>query len=81
MVRRNYLDDFVCGRMIDKIEVRQNVTRVSHEFGINKRVISHAWKIIQTTDTAIRKKDWWECPRQITLMDDLYIILQLQRDK
>ncbi|GFT53633.1 transposable element Tcb2 transposase [Trichonephila clavipes] len=63
MARRNHIDDFTCGRMIVKLEEGRNVTSVAAEFGINKSVVSRAWKAFQTTGTAVRKwyrehKNW-----------------------
>ncbi|GFT95345.1 desert hedgehog protein A [Trichonephila clavipes] len=49
MARRNHLDDFTRGRMIEKLEEGRTVTNVAAEFGINKSVVSRAWKAIQTT--------------------------------
>ncbi|GFU21174.1 transposable element Tcb2 transposase [Trichonephila clavipes] len=55
MTRRNDLDDFTRGRMIGKLEEGRTVTSVTAEFGINKSVVSRAWKAFQTTGTAVRK--------------------------
>ncbi|GFV90824.1 transposable element Tcb2 transposase [Trichonephila clavipes] len=55
MARRNHLDDFTRGRMIGKLEEGRTVTSVAAEFGINKSVVSRAWKAFQTTCTAVRK--------------------------
>ncbi|GFV61142.1 transposable element Tcb2 transposase [Trichonephila clavipes] len=49
MARRNHLDDFTRGRMIGKLEEGRTVTSVAAEFGINKSVVSRAWKAFQTT--------------------------------
>ncbi|GFW00724.1 transposable element Tcb2 transposase [Trichonephila clavipes] len=49
MARRNHLDDFTRGRMIGKLEEGCTVTSVAAEFGINKSVVSRAWKAFQTT--------------------------------
>ncbi|GFW21219.1 uncharacterized protein TNCV_1948421 [Trichonephila clavipes] len=54
MARRNHLDDFTRGRMIGKLEEERTVTSVAAEFGINKSVVSRAWKAFQTTGTAVR---------------------------
>ncbi|GFX90642.1 transposable element Tcb2 transposase [Trichonephila clavipes] len=60
MARRNHLDDFTRGRMIGKLEEGRTVTSVAAEFGINKRVVSRAWKALQTTGkkrpTAVSKR-------------------------
>ncbi|GFV26903.1 uncharacterized protein TNCV_1452521 [Trichonephila clavipes] len=55
MARRNHLYDFTRGRMIGKLEEGRIVSSVAAEFGINKSVISCAWKAFQTTGTAVRK--------------------------
>ncbi|GFU56095.1 uncharacterized protein TNCV_3405561 [Trichonephila clavipes] len=41
--------------MIRKLEEERTVTSVAAEFGINKSVVSRAWKAFQTTGTAVRK--------------------------
>ncbi|GFV75764.1 HTH_Tnp_Tc3_2 domain-containing protein [Trichonephila clavipes] len=55
MARRNHLDDFTRGKMIGKLEEGPTVTSVAAEFGINKSVVSHAWKAFQTPGTAVTK--------------------------
>ncbi|GFX76203.1 uncharacterized protein TNCV_1233411 [Trichonephila clavipes] len=54
MARRNHLDDFTRGKMIGKLEEGCTVTSVAVEFGINKSVVSRAWKGFKTTGTAVR---------------------------
>ncbi|GFY12429.1 transposable element Tcb2 transposase [Trichonephila clavipes] len=81
MVRRNHLDDFTRGRMIGKLEEGRTVTSVPAEFGINKSVISRAWKEFQTTGTALRKIGGGR-PRTTTAGDDpRYIILLAKRGR
>ncbi|GFX47129.1 transposable element Tcb2 transposase [Trichonephila clavipes] len=55
MARRNHLNVFTCGRMIGKLEEGRTVTSVAAEFGINKSVVSRAWKAFQTIGSAVRK--------------------------
>ncbi|GFW30690.1 transposable element Tcb2 transposase [Trichonephila clavipes] len=78
MARRNHLDDFTRGRKIEKLEEGCTVTSVAAEFGINKSVVSRAWKAFQTTGTAVRKVGGGR-PRTTTAGDDRYIILQAKR--
>ncbi|GFT16134.1 transposable element Tcb2 transposase [Trichonephila clavipes] len=78
MARRNHLDDFTRGRMIKKLEEGCTVTSVAAEFGINKSVVSRAWKAFQTTGTAVRKVGGG-LPRTTTAGDDRYIILPAKR--
>ncbi|GFV62808.1 transposable element Tcb2 transposase [Trichonephila clavipes] len=78
MARRNHLNDFSRGRMIRKLEEGRTVTSVAAEFGINKSVVSRAWKAFQTTGTSVRKVGGGR-PRTTTAGDDRYIILQAKR--
>ncbi|GFX68253.1 transposable element Tcb2 transposase [Trichonephila clavipes] len=80
MARRNHLDDFTRGRMIGKLEKGRTVTSVAAEFGINKIVVSRAWKAFQTTCRAVRKIGGGR-PRTTTAGDDRYIILQAKRGR
>ncbi|GFT56945.1 transposable element Tcb2 transposase [Trichonephila clavipes] len=80
MARRSHLDDFTRGRMIEKLEEGRTVTSVAAEFGINKSVISRAWKALQATGTAGRKFGGGR-PRTTTAGDDRCIILQAKRGR
>ncbi|GFW46551.1 transposable element Tcb2 transposase [Trichonephila clavipes] len=81
MARRNHLDDFTRGRMIRKQEEEgRTVTSVAAEFEINKSVVSLAWKVFQTTGTAVRKVGGGR-PRTTTAGDDRYINLQAKRGR
>ncbi|GFW05249.1 transposable element Tcb2 transposase [Trichonephila clavipes] len=80
MARRNYLDDFTRRRMIGKLEEGRTVTSVAADFGINKSVLSRAWKAFQTTGTAV-KKVGGGLPRTTTAGDDRYIILLAKRGR
>ncbi|GFX50623.1 transposable element Tcb2 transposase [Trichonephila clavipes] len=80
MARRNHLYDFTRGRMIGKLEEGRTVTSVAAEFGINKSVVSRAWKAFQTTGAAVRKVAGGH-PRTTTAEDDRYIILQAKRGR
>ncbi|GFW24625.1 transposable element Tcb2 transposase [Trichonephila clavipes] len=80
MARRNHLDDFTRGRMIGKLEEGRTVTSVAAEFGINKSVVSRAWKVFQTIGTAFRKVGGGR-PRTTTAGDDRYVILQAKRGR
>ncbi|GFY25909.1 transposable element Tcb2 transposase [Trichonephila clavipes] len=80
MARRKHLDDFTHGRMIGKLEEERTITTVAAEFGINKSVVSRAWKAFETTDTAVRKVRGGR-PRTTTAEDDRCIILQAKRGR
>ncbi|GFW91885.1 transposable element Tcb2 transposase [Trichonephila clavipes] len=77
MARRNPLDDFTRGRMIGKLEEGRTVTNAAAEFGINKSVVSRAWKAFQTLGAAIRKLSGGR-PRTTTAGDDRSTILQVK---
>ncbi|GFU26127.1 transposable element Tcb2 transposase [Trichonephila clavipes] len=66
--------------MTGKLEEGRTVTSVAAEFGINKSVVSRAWKAFQTTGTAVRKVGGG-CPRTTTVKDDRYSILQAKRGR
>ncbi|GBL91831.1 hypothetical protein AVEN_172755-1 [Araneus ventricosus] len=55
MARRKHLDDFMCCRMIGKLEEGCIVPNITQEIGTDKSVISPAWKTFQVTGTAVRK--------------------------
>ncbi|GFX66032.1 uncharacterized protein TNCV_14531 [Trichonephila clavipes] len=74
MAKKNYLDDFSCGRIIGKPEEGHSVA----EFGINKSVISRTCKAFQTTGTAIRKVGGGR-PRKTNAVNDLHIVLKAIR--
>ncbi|GFY15824.1 transposable element Tcb2 transposase [Trichonephila clavipes] len=80
MDRRNRLDDFTRGRMIRKLEKGRSDTSVAVDFGINKSVVSRAWKAFQTTGTSVRKVGGGRL-RTTTARDDRYIILQAKTDR
>ncbi|GFV76394.1 transposable element Tcb2 transposase [Trichonephila clavipes] len=80
MARRKHLDGFTRGRMIGKLEEGCTVASVATEFGINKSVISRAWKAFQTTGTVVRKVGGGR-PRTKNAGDDRYIILQAKRGR
>lgn len=80
MATRNHQDAFTRGRMIGKLEDGRTVTSVAQEFGIDKSVVSRAWKDFQRSGTAVRKVGGGR-PRKKTVTDDRYIVLQAKRDR
>ncbi|GFW03815.1 uncharacterized protein TNCV_2539261 [Trichonephila clavipes] len=79
MARRNHLDDFTRGRIIGKLEEGRTFTSVAAKFGINKSVLSRAWKAFQTTGTAVLVGGGR--PRTTTAGDNRYIILQVKKGR
>ncbi|GFU75589.1 uncharacterized protein TNCV_2863041 [Trichonephila clavipes] len=78
MDRRNPLHGFKRGRMIGKLEEGRSLTSETEEFGINKSVVSRAWKAFQTIGTAIWKIGGGRL-RKTTAVDDRYIAQQVKR--
>ncbi|GFV73776.1 transposable element Tcb2 transposase [Trichonephila clavipes] len=78
MARRNHLDDLTRGRMNGKLE--RTVTSVAAEFGINKRVVSRAWKAFQPQVQLLERLVVGH-PWTTTAGDDRYIILQAKRGR
>ncbi|GFU62880.1 ADAM 17-like protease [Trichonephila clavipes] len=76
-LEKNHLDDFTRGRMIGNLEEVRSLTSVAEEFGINKSVISRAWKTFQTISTAVRKVGR-DHTRKTTAVDDRYIVLHVK---
>ncbi|GFX62180.1 transposable element Tcb2 transposase [Trichonephila clavipes] len=80
MARRNHVDYITRGRMIEILEEGRTVTSVAAEFGINKSVVSRAWKAFKTRGTAVRKVGGGH-PRTTTVVNNRYIILQAKRGR
>ncbi|GFS72237.1 transposable element Tcb2 transposase [Trichonephila clavipes] len=49
MSSRHHIDDFMRGRIIEKIEEGRKITDVAREFDIAHRVVSRLWKSFKTT--------------------------------
>ncbi|GFY21216.1 transposable element Tcb2 transposase [Trichonephila clavipes] len=79
MARRNHLDDLIRGKMVGQMEKRHSLTSVAEKFGINKSVASRAWKAFHTSWLAIARKVGGSCPRKITAVDGIFIVLQAKR--
>ncbi|GFT84613.1 transposable element Tc3 transposase [Trichonephila clavipes] len=70
MSSRHRIDDFMCGRIIGKIEEGQKVTDVAREFDIAHSVVSRLWKSFKTTGMCSRRHgevvlEYDACRRQI----------------
>ncbi|GFV62031.1 transposable element Tcb1 transposase [Trichonephila clavipes] len=55
MSSRHHIDDFMCGRIIGKIEERRNKTDVAREFDITHSVVSRLWKSFKSTGMCSRR--------------------------
>ncbi|GFX04438.1 cubilin [Trichonephila clavipes] len=54
MSSRHHIDDFMCGRIIGKIEEGRKITDVAREFDIAHSVVSRLWKSFKTTGMCSR---------------------------
>ncbi|GFT97880.1 transposable element Tcb2 transposase [Trichonephila clavipes] len=55
MSSRHHIDDFICGRIIGKIEKGRKITDVAREFDISHSVVSRLWKSFKTTGMCSRR--------------------------
>ncbi|GFW11322.1 transposable element Tcb1 transposase [Trichonephila clavipes] len=55
MSSRHHIDDFMCGRIIGKIEEGRKITDVAREFDIAHSVASRLWKSFKTTGMCSRR--------------------------
>ncbi|GFW75534.1 HTH_Tnp_Tc3_2 domain-containing protein [Trichonephila clavipes] len=56
MAQRKHLDDFLCGRIIGRLECGRTQLEVSQELGIAQSVISSFWQRFQDDVTAKRNR-------------------------
>ncbi|GFU09544.1 transposable element Tcb1 transposase [Trichonephila clavipes] len=54
MAQRKHLDDFLCGRIIGRLEYERNQLEVSDELGIAQSVISRLWQRFQDDSNVSR---------------------------
>ncbi|GFV92703.1 uncharacterized protein TNCV_1375531 [Trichonephila clavipes] len=72
MVQRKYLDDFLRGRIIGRLECGRTQLEVSEELGIVQSVISRLWQRFQ--DDGNGSRCYSTCrPRDTTPNEDRYI--------
>ncbi|GFW29248.1 cubilin [Trichonephila clavipes] len=74
MSSRHHIDDFMCGRIIGKIEEGRKITDVAREFDIAHSVVSRLWKSFKTTGTCSRPHGGGPV-RSTTPAEDRYIVL------
>ncbi|GFV70005.1 cubilin [Trichonephila clavipes] len=80
MSSRHHIDDFMCGRIIGKIEERQKITDVAREFDIAHSVVSRLWKSFKTTGMCSRRHGRGRV-RSTTPAEDRYIVLSAKRNR
>ncbi|GFW10532.1 transposable element Tcb2 transposase [Trichonephila clavipes] len=80
MSSRHHIDDFMCGRIIGKIEEGRKITDVAREFDIAHRVVSRLWKSFKTTGMCSRRHGGGRV-RSMTPAEDIYIVLSAKRNR
>ncbi|GFV41148.1 transposable element Tcb1 transposase [Trichonephila clavipes] len=79
MSSRHHIDDFMCDRIIGKIEGRK-ITDFAREFDIAHRVVSRLWKSFKTTGMYSRRHGGGRV-RSTTPAEDRYIVLSAKRNR
>ncbi|GFY06214.1 transposable element Tcb1 transposase [Trichonephila clavipes] len=79
MSSRHHINDFMCGRIIGKIEGRK-ITHVAREFDIAHSVVSRLWKSFKTTGMCSRRHGGGRV-RSTTPAEDRYIVLSAKRSR
>ncbi|GFS56501.1 transposable element Tcb1 transposase [Trichonephila clavipes] len=80
MSSRHHIDDFMCGRIIGKIEEGRKITDVAREFDIAHSVASRMWKSFKTTGMCSRRHGGGRV-RSTTPAEDRYIVLSAKRNR
>ncbi|GFV35819.1 transposable element Tcb1 transposase [Trichonephila clavipes] len=80
MSSRHHIDDFMCGRIIGKIEEGRKITDVAREFDIAHSVVSRLWKSFKTTGMCSRRHGGGRV-RSMTPAEDRYIVLSAKRNR
>ncbi|GFS75942.1 transposable element Tc3 transposase [Trichonephila clavipes] len=80
MSSRHHIDDFMRGRIIEKIEEGRKITDVAREFDITHSVVSRLWKSFKTTGMCSRRHRGGRV-RSTTPAEDRYIVLSAKRNR
>ncbi|GFV61325.1 transposable element Tcb1 transposase [Trichonephila clavipes] len=79
MSSRDHIDDFISGRIIEKIEEGRKITNVAREFDIAHSVVSRLWNSFKTTGMCSRARGGRV--RSTTSEEDRYIVLSAKRNR
>ncbi|GFW61883.1 uncharacterized protein TNCV_4669081 [Trichonephila clavipes] len=79
MAQRKHLDDFLCGRIIGRLECGRNQLEVSEKLGIAQSVISRLWQRFQDDGNVSRCCSTGH-PRVTTPNEDRYIWQLLSKE-
>ncbi|GFT98593.1 transposable element Tcb1 transposase [Trichonephila clavipes] len=80
MSSRHHIDDFMRGRIIEKVEEGRKITDVAREFDIAHSIVSRLWKSFKTTGMCSRRHGGGRV-RSTTLAEDRYIVLSAKRNR
>ncbi|GFV91287.1 transposable element Tcb2 transposase [Trichonephila clavipes] len=80
MSSRHHIDDFMCGRIIGKIEEGRKITDVAREFDIAHSVVSRLWKSFKITGMCSRRHGGGRV-RSTTPAEDRYIVLSAKGNR
>ncbi|GFU16908.1 transposable element Tcb2 transposase [Trichonephila clavipes] len=82
MSSRHHIDDFMRGRIIEKIKEGRKITDVAREFDITHSVVSRLWKSFKTTGMCSRRHGGGRVrSRSTTPAEDRYIVLSAKRNR
>ncbi|GFX57368.1 transposable element Tcb2 transposase [Trichonephila clavipes] len=80
MSSRHHIDDFMCGRIIGKIEEGRKIIDVARVFDIAHSFVSRPWKSFKTTGMCSRRHGGGRV-RSTTPAEDIYIVLSAKRNR
>ncbi|GFU62676.1 transposable element Tc1 transposase [Trichonephila clavipes] len=80
MSARHHINDFMRGRITEKIEEQRKITDVAREFDIAHSVVSRLWKSFKTTGMCSRRHGGGRV-RSTTPAEDRYIVLSAKRNR
>ncbi|GBO03549.1 Cubilin, partial [Araneus ventricosus] len=80
MAQRKHLDDFLCGRIIGRLECGRTQLEVSEELGIAQSVISRLWQRFQDDGNVSRCYSTGR-PRVTTPNEDRYLAVTAKRNR
>ncbi|GFV79758.1 transposable element Tcb1 transposase [Trichonephila clavipes] len=80
MCSQHHIDDFMCGRIIGKIEERRKITDVAREFDTAHSVVSRLWKSFKTTGMCNRRHGEGRV-RSTTPAEHRLIVLSAKRNR
>ncbi|KFM64076.1 hypothetical protein X975_00391, partial [Stegodyphus mimosarum] len=80
MTQRTHLDDFLCGRMIGRLECRLSQLDISDKLGIVQSVMSRLWQPFQDDGNVSRRYSTGR-PRVTMRNEDRYLAVTPKRNR